>query len=203
MADSRHPAALFIQQLTAPTLSFRLAATLDATAAGQHVAITYGMDVAGPDYSLSLTLRGPPHDVTIETVLKNGYSYARTKGGPWVQSQGAPPAGNPFGVITTDSYAGLEYVGQESIGGHLMHHVRLPVYRWPAPADRAITIVRAPSVLLWDVWVDEAGRPRSAVVTVDVVVRLQGQDIAATLDYDYDIYDFGKEITIQVPRPFR
>jgi hypothetical protein len=56
---------------------------------------------------------------------------------------------------------------------------------------------------MWDVWVDASGRPRSARTTVDVTVRVDGRDVAATLDFDYRLSRFGKDITIEVPAPFR
>lgn len=55
----------------------------------------------------------------------------------------------------------------------------------------------------WDVWVDDVGRPRSASIVVELTARFEGRDVAVSLAFDYRLSRFGKDITIEVPAPFR
>ena len=199
LADSLHPAARFIAQMAAPDLSFHVRADVLVAAAGDLGSLDYVMDVAGPDYAVELRYLSPTSELAVDMVVKDGDYYARDDGGAWMHGQGAPPPGNPFGEVRDASYSQLEYVGREAVDGKLLHHVRLPVFRWPGPADRALSIVRAPSVFKWDVWIDAEGRPRMAAATFDVTTRSSGRDVPVTLDFGYTISKFGKTISIKVP----
>lgn len=202
-SDPSHPATLFIAQMTRPDLTYHLAAGAGITAASEPMHLEYDMDVAGNDYAVTVELTAGGTATVMDMVVKNGTFYGRVDGGEWARADGAPPAGESFGEATASSWQGVEYIGPEIRSGKRLHHLRLPVYSWPGPADRAFVVVRAPSVFVWDVWVDETGRPRTAEISFEMTVRMYNQNVALTFDFDYRFSKVGKPITISVPLEFR
>lgn len=201
LADPAHPVALFIAQMSSDEISFHLSADFEVRAGTEYLSIAYELDAAGEDYAVVLEMTGESSDLTVRMVVKDGTFYAKVDDGSWLRGEGAPPPGNVFGEVTAESYDGIGYVGEEAAGGRRLHHLRLPVFSWPGPADRAIAIVRAPSVFTWDVWADNAGRPRLAEISFDVTMRIGSREVQATLVFDYRFTKFGRQITIQAPAP--
>ena len=202
-SDPSHPATLFIAQMSRPDLTYHLAASAAITAASEPMRLEYDMDVATSDYAVTVDLTAIGDATVIDMVVKNGTFYERVDGGAWARADAAPPPAEPFGEVTASSWQGVEYIGAEMRSGKRLHHLRLPVYSWPGPADRAFVVVRAPADLVWDVWVDETGRPRTAEIRFEMTVRMANQNVPLTFDFDYRFSRVGKAVTISVPLEFR
>lgn len=91
-ADSEHPAALFIAQMSEPDLSFHLDANVAMEVQGQAGALEYAMDVSAQDYAVGLTVTSVGLDLNVQMVVKDGYYYARVDDGEWMRGEGAPSA---------------------------------------------------------------------------------------------------------------
>jgi hypothetical protein len=204
VTDPLHPAGLFITNMTAPDVSYHLEISLYMTADSQQATMAEVADVAGGNYSFALTMTSPTKTTRVAGIYKDGYYYAKLDDWPWVQRATSVPTGGVLGNLGPSTWAGLQYVGPESVDGQLYHHLRLPITGWPGAADSMVfDISQAPPVFNLDVWVDDKGRPHSASVQAELTLIDGGRAMNVTMDADYTFSKFGKKVTVQAPTSFR
>jgi hypothetical protein len=200
--DAHHPARLFIDQMTNVNASFHIAAQMSTTAGGYVANVTASIDISGDDSALSMLMTSATTSLHMRTVTKGQYHYVKIDDRPWVRTVVTQRLDDVFGDATGDSYGRLEYAGVETVDGVRLHHIRLPV-PGPGAGNAIIEITQAPASFVWDIWIDDAGTPRSARLVSYVVARLDGGDYGVTLTSDYLFSNFGQKITIKRPAHFR
>ena len=201
VTDPRHPAALFRSLMTESNAAYRLEVEVSLDAGGQPAHMTMTADVDGSDYSWTELVTTASKSVTVAAVRKGPYYYTQSDAQPWVR-RGSPPF---FGVLgNLDSAWGqMQYVGPESDGDKLMHHLRLPVSGWPAAADSMVfEVVAAPPTYTLEVWVDEKGRPANARFDAQLTLRVSGRDAIVGIHADYTFSRWGKHPKIEEPSHF-
>lgn len=198
-ADPVHPASLFIGQMGRSDISFHLDAQVGLVASSAMAQLDYGLDQSGADYSISIRRTALGAELNADMVVIGNNYWARVGDGRWQSGAGTPAPANVFCDLTLTSFDRVVYVGEENYRRHRLHHLQLPCTRWPGPLDRAISIVSAPRLPTWEVWVDDAGRVRFAELAMNASVRWDGADVAMTLSFDYRFSRFGKPMTIKVP----
>jgi hypothetical protein len=201
VTDPRHPAGLFKDLLTAAGAAYRLdlAVTLDGGGETAHLSQT--ADVDGADYTWTEVVTTDTKTVEVDAVRKGPYYYTKLDTQPWVR-RGAQPAYGTLGNLA-GAWAQMQYVGPESVGNSLMHHLRLPVSGWPAAADSMVfQVVAAPPTYTLDVWVDDKGRPVRASFDAQVTLRVNGGDALVAVHADYTFSRWGKHPRIEAPTHF-
>jgi hypothetical protein len=200
--DAHHPARLFIDQMTNDHASFHIDAQMSTTAGGYVANVTASIDISGDDSALSMLMTSATTSLHMRTVTKGKYHYVKIDDRPWVRTVVSQRLDDVFGDATGDSYGRLEYIGVETVDGVTLHHVRLPV-PGPGAGNAIIEITQAPASFVWDIWIDDAGTPRSARLVSNIVAHLDGGDYGVTLTSDYLFSNFGQKITIKRPAHFR
>jgi hypothetical protein len=201
-SDPRHPAGLFMNLMTATAAAYRLevAVTLDAGGATAHVAQT--ADVDGADYSWTEVVTTDTKSVEVDAVRKGPYYYTKLDAQPWIR-RGSQPAYGVMGKLDAAAWAGMQYVGPESVDDRLMHHLRLPVSGWPGAADSMVfQVVAAPAAYALDVWVDDKGRPTRASLDAQLTLRVSGRDTITAVHADYTFSRWGRRPRIDAPDRF-
>ena len=159
-------------------------------------------DVSGAEYSLTELVTTVTQSVEVAAVRKGLYYYTKTGDQPWVR-RAAPPAYGVLGNLDSVAWAGMQYVGPESVGDRLMHHLRVPINGWPGAADTMVfQVVAAPTTYTMDVWVDDKGRPASARVVTQLTLRVGGHDAVTSMDAVYTFSRWGKRPRIEAPDRF-
>jgi hypothetical protein len=201
VTDPRHPAALFRNLMAGAGPAYRLEIQISLDAGGQPAHVSQTADIDGADYSWTEQVTTATQSVAVEAVRKGLYYYTKNDAQPWVR-RGAKPA---FGVLgNLDSAWGLmQYVGPESVGDRLVHHLRLPVSGWPGAADSMVfQVVAAPAAYALDVWVDDKGRPIRASLDAQLTLRVSGRDTITAVHADYTFSRWGKRPRIDAPDRF-
>ncbi len=202
VTDPRHPAGLFKDLLSAPAAAYRLdlAVTLDGGGETAHMSQT--ADVDGADYTWTEVVTTDTKTVEVDAVRKGPYYYTKLDTQPWVR-RGAQPAYGVLGNLDAGAWAQMQYVGPESVGNSLMHHLRLPISGWPAAADSMVfQVVAAPPTYMLDVWVDDKGRPDRASFDAQLTLRVNGADALVSVHAEYTFSRWGKQPRIDAPTHF-
>jgi hypothetical protein len=202
VTDPRHPAGLFEELMTSSGLAFRLDVAMTLDGSGETARVSHTADVDGPDYSWTQTVTTDTKSVEVAAVRKGPFYYTKLDTQPWVR-RGAQPAYGVLGNLDAAAWAQMQYVGPESAGNQLMHHLRAAVSGWPGPADSMVfQVVAAPPTYWLDVWVDDRGRPERASFDAQLTLRVNGGDAPVGVHADYTFSRWGKHPRIEAPDHF-
>lgn len=201
VTDPRHPAALFRDLMTSSGPAYRLQIEVSLDAGGQPAHLSQTADVDGADYTWTELVTTATQSVEIDAVRKGLYYYTKNGAQPWVR-RGAQPAFGVLGNLDT-AWGQMQYVGPESVGSSLLHHLRLPISGWPGAANSMVfQVVAAPPSYTLDVWVDDKGRPDSARFDAQLTLRVNGADTIVAVHGEYEFSRWGKQPRIDAPTHF-
>jgi hypothetical protein len=202
VTDPRHPAGLFKELMTSSGLIFRLEVAMALDGSGETAHLAQVADVDGADYSWTETVTTDTKSVEVAAVRKGPYYYTKLDTQPWVR-RGAQPDYGALGNLDAGAWAQMQYVGPESVGNSLMHHLRVAVSGWPGPADSMVfQVVAAPPTYWLDVWVDDKGRPDEATFDAQLTLRVNGGDAPVAVHAEYSFSRWGKRPRIEAPDHF-
>lgn len=202
VTDARHPAGLFKELMTSSGLAYRLQVAVTLDGGGETAHLSQTADVDGADYSWTETVTTDTKSVEVEAVRKGLYYYTKLDTQPWVR-RGSQPAYGVLGNLDASAWAQMQYIGPESVGNSLMHHLRVAVSGWPGPADSLVfQLVAAPPTYWLDVWVDDKGRPDKAKLDAQLTLRVNGGDAPVAVHAEYTFSRWGKRPRIEAPDRF-
>jgi hypothetical protein len=116
--------AKFWSMVRNPVLSYHVAASGSWTGAAGSGSFTSSLDVAGDDYSGSISEKGAGKPVTARVIRKDPFTWTKAGTRPWLPLLTNDPAQRSLPFLYLDTQAALAYAGPVDRDGQHVHLLR-------------------------------------------------------------------------------
>jgi hypothetical protein len=197
--NPRHPASVFIGLMSAGRTTYHLDAQGSIDTDAGRLDWTFGLDVAGADAAMTMFLTGAGMSRQVGLIVKDGIEYQRIDDRPWRKVGRAGGAPSPFGALTLDSWARVDYLGRVTTQGAGQYLLRMPVPGWPGVPNPLLSAADEEPNHFWHIWVDDGGRPIVARAVTDGLLAHSDGVTSATMVLNYKFTWFGQRVRIEAP----